>query len=162
MRVVKNNLKSLLIHVIISILSIIIFIVFGSSQAKWVSEEAARRHHNYMMIFALTLIAVALILYYLLGRKLLIKQGSIYKNLISTILTGIIGILIWVIAFSLDFTANGGYLLNSDVWQLYSSYNGYSSFFLYESSNNNHYVFLLFSFLPTITMSLGMLKKEVI
>lgn len=158
MSVVKNNLKSLLIHAIISILSILVFIALSGRQAKWASEEAAIRHHNNMMTCAYILIAVALIIYFILGRRLLINLGSIYKNLISTILPAIIGIIIWIIAFSLDFTVNSGYLLNSELWQLYSAYNGYSLFFLDELNNNNHYVFLLFSFLPTITMSLGMLK----
>lgn len=157
---IKNNLKSFLIHVIISFFSIIVFFMFSLSQAKWASEEAANRHHNLMMIIAIVLIIIALILYYLSGRLLLINQGSLYKNLLATISVAIIGIIIWVIAYKIDFIARGGYLINSDLWQFYCIYNGYSLFFLNESESNNHFIFLLFSFMPTLAMAFGMLKKR--
>lgn len=38
---VKNNLKSLLIYVSISIISVIVFFLFNIVQVKWASEEAA-------------------------------------------------------------------------------------------------------------------------
>jgi hypothetical protein len=157
---VKNNIKSLLIHVMISIISVILFIAFNSSTAKWVSEEAARKHHYYMMFVAIAFLVVSIFLYNLLGRILLINKGSIYKNLVATGLTAIIGTFLWIIAFSMDLTGPSNYLLNSELWQFYSAYNGYCLFFLNESQNNNQYIYLLFTFIPTLAMGSGMLKNQ--
>ena len=160
MFLIKNNLKSFLIHIILSIISVFIFISFNSVQAKWVSEEAARNHHNSMMVVAVTLIVISVILYYLLGGRFLINQGSIYKNLFSTSLTAIIGVFLWLIAFNVDLIGQSSSLLNSELWQFYSIYNGYSLFYLNESTNNNPYVFLFSSFIPTIAMCIGVLRKR--
>lgn len=159
--VVKNNLKSLVIHIIINFLSIIIFISFGGFlTAKWHTEEAAIRHHNYIMTLSITWIIVAFFIYFLLSIKFLANLKSIYKNLLSTILIVIIGILIWVIALSHGINVSNGYLLNSKPWQLYAIYNMYSSLFLDESGINNQYLFLLFSFLPMVSMALRLLLKQ--
>lgn len=160
---IKNNLKSLFIHIIISFTFIIIFLVFFLSGGKWASEEAAIRHHNRMMFMAITMIGIALILYYLSSRKFLINQGNLIKNLLSTILVAIIGSIIWVIAYKVDFdNIRVSYsLFNSELWQIYCAFNGYSMFFLNEYNSKNHLLFLLFSFMPTIAMSLGILRKDV-
>ncbi len=160
MPLIKNNLKSFLIHVTISIISVFVFIIFNSSQAKWAYEEAANKHHNNMIFAAITMMAVAAVTYYLLRRKHLISQGNLYKNLFSVSLTAILGTSLWVVAFSIDRIGPSNSLLNSQLWQFYSAYNGYSLFFLNESGNNNPYVFLAFSFMPTIAMWTGMLRKR--
>jgi len=156
---VKNNLKSLLIHVSISITSIFVFYLFNAGQPKWASEEAYIKHHNSMMGVAVTIIVVATILYYLLGKKHLIKQGSIYKNLFSVSLTIILSLFFWVYAFNIDRIGPSNHLLNSYLWERYCTYNGYSFFFIRESENNNPYVFLLSSFMPTIAMWVGLQRN---
>lgn len=158
---VKNNLKSLLIHVSISIISVIVFFLFNMVQVKWASEEAANKHHYNMMFVAVIIIVVAVVLYYYLGGVRLINKGSLYKNLLSVSLTAILGVFIWAIAFNIDSTGPSNRLLNSQFWQHYTTYNGYSFFFLNESGINNPYVFFIFSFIPTIAMWAGIQRKKV-
>lgn len=129
-------------------------------QAKWASEEAARNHHNNMIMVAVIIIVVAVVLYLLFAKACLINQGNIYKNLFSVSLTTILGVLLWVTAFNTDRIGPSNTLLNSQLWQHYVMYNGYSLFFIYESEINNVYVFLLFSFIPAITMGTGLVRKR--
>lgn len=153
---VKNNLKSLVLHILISITSIIIFLTFYTSTPKWVSEEAARRHQ--FMVVIPVLLAIAL--YYAVGKKFLTNQGSIFKNLLSVSITAIIGIFLWVMAFNIDLTGPSNSLLNSELWQVYYMYNGYSLFLINEWGINNQYLFLLSSFIPSATMALSMSKNR--
>jgi cytochrome bd-type quinol oxidase subunit 2 len=144
---VKNNLKSLFIHIAISIPSLIAFFYFNMAQPKWASEEAARNHHNNMMVVAFIIIVIAVLLYYSLAGKRLINQESTYKNLFSVSLVGILGVILWIVAFNADKIGPSNILLNSQFWE---SYNMYS----------NAYLFLFFSFVPTIAMWVGIQKKE--
>ena len=157
---VKNNLKSLLMHITISIISVIVFFFFNMGQPKWASEEAARNHHNSMMVVAVIIIAVSVILYNSFAGIRLINQGNIYKNIFSVSLTAILGVLLWVVAFNTDRIGPINILLNSQLWQHYTTYNGYSLFFIRESGINNAYVFLIFSFMPTIAMGTGIGRKR--
>jgi len=157
---VKNNLKSLLIHLTISIASIFIFFLFNMGQPKWASEQAYIKYHNSMMGIAFAVIVVATILYYSLGKKYLINQGSIYKNLFSVTLTIILSLFLWGYALNIDRIGISDHLLNSHLWERYSMYNGYSFFLIKESDNNNPYVFLLSSFIPTIAMWVGLQRKR--
>jgi hypothetical protein len=157
---IKNNLKSLLRHISISIISMIVFFLFNMSQPKWATEEAARNHHNIMMFLSITLIVGAVISYYLLARKRLIDQGNIYINLFSVSLTAIIGIILWAIAFNIDRIGPSNRLFNLISWQNYGMFNGYSFFLLEEAEINNPYVFLIFSFIPTIVMWVGIQRKK--
>jgi heme/copper-type cytochrome/quinol oxidase subunit 2 len=147
------------LHITISIISIIVYFFFNSGQPKWASEEAARNHHNNMMIVSVIIIAVAIFLYFSFARRSLINQGTIYNNLFSVSLTAILGVLLWAVAFSIVRIGPSNILLNSQLWQNYAMYNGYSLFFIYESGINNAYVFLIFSLIPTITMGIGVGKK---
>ena len=154
---IKNNLKAFLIHLTISISSVLVFMIFFTAQAKWVSDEAARNHHISMVLLSIIMIVIAVIFYHLLGRKYLISQGSKYKDLFSVSLIAILGVLLWANAFNIDRFSPSNVLLNSGLWQFYGMYNGYSLFFLDESGSNNPYIFLFFSFIPTIAMWTGIL-----
>jgi hypothetical protein len=156
---IKNNLKSFLMHIAISIISVILFIFFGTSQVKWASEEAAKQHQYSMIIVSFAVIVAVCLLYYFLAKKFLAYQGSIYKNFLANSLIALVGVSLWIVAFNINMTGAGGDLLNSELWQLYSMYNGYSLFFLNTSGINNPYMFLLFSFVPTIVMGVGMQRK---
>ena len=158
---IKNNLKSLLIHISISIISIIVFFLFNMAQPKWATEEAARNHHNSMMVVSIIVIAVAVILYYSFAGIRLTNQGNIYKNLFSVSFTAILGVFLWGVAFHTDRIGPSNILLNSQLWEQYTTYNGYSLFFISESGINNVYVFLLFSFIPTIAMWTGLGRKRI-
>ena len=129
-------------------------------QPSWASPEAANNHHNNMMILAVIIIAVAIILYYSCAKKYLINQGSIYKNLFSSSLTIILGVFLWVVAFNTDRIGPSNILLNSQLWQNYVMFNGYSLFLVYESGINNVDLFLLFSFMPPIAMVSGVSRKK--
>ena len=136
---VKNNLKSLFIHIAISITSLIAFFYFNMAQPKWASEEAARNHHNNMMVVAFIIIVIAVVLYYSLAGKRLINQGSTRKNLFSISLVGILGVELWIVAFKGDRIGSSNILLNSQLWERYNMYNRYSFFLIDESIINTGY-----------------------
>ena len=115
---IKNNIKALLIHIVISILSFIFFLILHNSSAKWASEEAARQHHVSMLQASILVIIVSLLLYYYLSRKFLINQLSIIKNILSLSIIGLIGIVLWVISFCIYLSEGTQILINSGLWQL--------------------------------------------
>ncbi|ERI91840.1 hypothetical protein HMPREF1982_02883 [Clostridiales bacterium oral taxon 876 str. F0540] len=156
---VKNNLKSLLIHIIISFLSLIVFIIFHSSAVKWASEESARRHHNFMMIIALILICGSILFYYYLSGRFCSKENNILNNLFSVSITAIVGIILWIIAFAIEPSGVGGQLLNFKLWVGYAAYNSYAMFLINEIRINNSYVLIVFSLVPTLVMYLGLKRK---
>lgn len=152
---VKNNIISLFIHFIISALCIIIFMFFHMSVAKWVSAEAARKHHINMMTAAVLVMVIALFLYYFLSRKFCKDQGSSFKNLMSISITLIIGTFLWITAFSIDLTNGTNILLNSELWSMFGTYYSYCLFLVDETRIGNPYVMLIFLLLPIFAMRLG-------
>lgn len=157
---IKNNIKSLSIHIVISILSFIIYMLFHSSSVKWVSEEVARKHHVYMLVISAVVIIVSLFLYYYFSRKFLNNRASFFKNIISLSITGLIGIALWLAAFCIDLTGGTQILLNSQLWQLYSLYYGYCLYLVDEITITNPYIMLVFGILPIIVMYLGVKKSN--
>ncbi|EQB85823.1 hypothetical protein J2Z44_004235 [Clostridium punense] len=152
---IKNNIRSLLIHVMINILALITYIPFHISVVKWASEEAAKNHHIVMISVAITIIAVALFLYYYFSGVFLKEQGSNFKNIMSISLTGFIGIFIWFIAFNMNLAERTNALLNSEVWQLYSLYYSYSLFLVDEAAISIPNIMLVFCIMPTLAMWVG-------
>lgn len=152
---IKNNIRSLLIHVLISILALIAYISFNVSVVKWASEEAAKNHHIVMISVAITVFAIALFLYYYFSGVFLKEQGSNLKNIMSISITGFIGLLIWLIAFNLNLTEGTSALLNSKVWQLYSLYYSYCLFLVDEATISIPYSMLVFCIMPILAMWLG-------
>ncbi|WP_055669451.1 hypothetical protein [Desnuesiella massiliensis] len=157
---VKNNIKSFFMHLIISFVFVRIFIIFNQNHVKWASEAAARSHYFLMTFNVIIRIALAGGLYYLLARNYLKNQGNIYRNMLSTSLTAIIGICLWVIAYNNGLPAQGKYLLDLGPWQKLANYLGYSLLFFTESHANNPYVYLPFLFIPTAVMALSIEKEK--
>ena len=158
---IKNNIKALLIHIVISILSFILSIIIHTSSAKWVSEEAARQHHISMIQASILVIIVSLLLYYYLSRKFLTNQLSIIKNILSLSIIWLIGIVLWLISFYIYLTEGTQILLNSGFWQLYSLYYGYCMSLVYEITTTNPYIMIVFGIFPIIIMYLGMKKSSI-
>jgi hypothetical protein len=158
--VIKNNFKSFLIHLLISVLSFIVYLVFHVSAVKWVSEEAYQNHHNSMLAIAFTVIATAIFLYFHLSKKICKNQGSNFKNITSVSITAILGIFLWIIAFNIDLTGGTDVLLNSELWQFYSLFNTYSLFLMDEARIDSPYIMLIFSFIPALAMNFGIRKNE--
>ena len=121
---IKNNIKALLIHIVINILSFIFFLNSHTSSAKWVSEEAARQHHTSMIQDSILVVIASLLLYYYLSRKFLTNQLYIIKNILSLSVIGLIGIVLLLISFCIYLTEGAQILLNSGLWQLDSLYYG--------------------------------------
>ena len=158
---IKNNIKALLIHIVISILSFIFSLILHNSSAKWASEEAARQHHVSMLQASILVIIVSLLLYYYLSRKFLINQLSIIKNILSLSIIGLIGIVLWVISFCIYLSEGTQILINSGLWQLYSLYYGYCMSLVYEITITNPYIMIVFGTLPIIFMYLGVKKSRI-
>jgi hypothetical protein len=157
----KNNIKSLLIHIVISLLSLIIYMPFHASAVKWVSAEAASKHHIFMLIISTAVIIVTLFLYYYSSKKFLTNQRRSFKNMISISIISLIGIGLWLTAFCIDLTAGTKVLLNSQLWQLYSLYYGYCLYLVDEMTVGSPYIMLAFGILPIIAMYLGIKKPTV-
>ncbi|MGG7142100.1 hypothetical protein ACQPVP_01350 [Clostridium nigeriense] len=158
---IKNNIKALLIHIVISIFSFIFSMLFHNSSAKWVSEEAANQHHVAMLRVSVLIIIVSLFLYYHFSRKFLTNQLSIIKNILSFSIIGLIGMVLWLTAFYTDLTSGTQILLNSELWQWYSLYYGYCMSLVYEITATNPYIMLVFGSLPIIVMCLGAKKSSI-
>ena len=158
---IKNNIKALLIHIVISILSFIFSIIFHTSSAKWISEEAARQHHVSMLGVSILVIIVSLFLYYHFSKKFLTNQLAIIKNILSLSIIGLIGIVFWFAAFYIDLTETTQILINSGLWQLYSLYYGYCMSLVYEINATNPYIMLVFGILPIIVMYVGVKKSSI-
>jgi hypothetical protein len=152
---IKNNIISIVIHIVISILSLITYLPFHASAVSWVFEEAAMKHHIYMLVMAAAIIVAALFLYYFFGGMLLINQGSNLKNILSVSITVFIGVFLWFTAFSIDLTGGTKILLNSELWQLYSLYYAYCLFFVDEANVGVSYIMLVFCVMPILAMLLG-------
>jgi hypothetical protein len=157
---IKNNIKSLLIHLLVSSLSFVIYLVFHLSVVKWASEEAYQNHHNSMLAVAFTVIATAIFLYFHLSKKICKNQGNNFMNITSVSITAVIGIFLWVIAFNIDLTGGTDILLNSELWQFYSLFNTYSLFLVDEAAIKSPYIMLIFSFIPALAMNFGIGKKR--
>jgi hypothetical protein len=155
-RMVKNNIKSLLIHTVISLLSLIIYMAFHVSAVKWAPEEAASKYHVSMLIISTSIIIVTLFLYYYSSKKFLKNQIGTFKNIMSFSIISLIGIALWLIAFCINLTGGTKILLNSELWQLYSTYYGYCLYLVDEIAVGNPYIMIVFGILPTITMYLGL------
>lgn len=152
---IKNNIKSLLIHILISILSLIAYAPFHVSAVKWVSREAAKNHHIFMLILGVSIIILALILYYFLSRAFLINQGSDFKNIVSVSLTVLIGLILWLTAYNFDYAGETSKLLNSDLWQLYSFYYSYCLSFVDEAAIKTPFIMFIFCIIPFLVMWLA-------
>lgn len=158
---VKNNLKALLVHVVISIIAWVVYSRFGGfASAKRATEEAADNHHMLLFRVTIGIIIVAVILYYLAGWLLMINQGNILKNLLATIIISGIGVFLWAIAFIIDYVVKGDHSLSSELWSYYGVYNSYATFYFYEAGINNPFIWLLPSFVPSAVMALGMLTRK--
>lgn len=158
---IKNNIKALLIHIVTSMLSFIVYILFNTSSAKWASEEAANQHHLSMLRVSFLVIVFSLFLYYHFSKKFLTNQSSIMKNILSFSIIGLIGIVLWFIALSNDLTGGTQILINSELWKLYSLYYGYCVHLVDEITVTNPYIMLVFGFLPIISMYLGLKKSSI-
>lgn len=157
---IKNNIKALLIHTMISLFSFIVYMTFHASAVKWASEEAANKHHIYMLISAITFIIVALFLYYYFSKVFLINQGNNFGNIMSFTIIVIIGIILWLTAFCIDLTGGTKILLNSELWQLYSLYYGYCLYLVDEVTVRSPFIMLIFCVLPVLVMWLGIKKTS--
>lgn len=158
---IKNNIKALLIHIVISILSFIFSLIIHNSSAKWVSEEVARQHHVSMLRASILVIIISLVLYYHFSKKFLTNQLSIIKNILSFSIIGLIGIVLWLTSFCIDLTGGTQIILNSGLWQLYTLYYGYCMSLVYEITTTNPYIMIVFGILPIIIMYLGVKKSSI-
>ncbi len=158
---IKNNIKALLIHIVISIFSFMFSIIFHSSSAKWVSEEAVRQHHVSMIGGSVLVIIISLFLYYYFSKKFLNNHLSVMINILSLSIIALIGIVLWLNAFCIDLTKGTQVLLNSELWQVYSLYYGYCASLVYEITTTNPYIMLVFGILPSIAMYLGVKRSNI-
>lgn len=149
---IKNNIKALIIHVIFSYISFIIFINFNLDVTKLVSEKAARNREIFMNSMAFGTLIVFIILYIVCG-FLFMEYGSPIENMFSGIFVTIFGAIIWIITFSTFVNINE--FVPADTWFLYNVYNGYSLFFVEQLIVDKPIVLITFSFFPDLLLWLG-------
>lgn len=153
-RTVKNNIKALLLHIIILVVSFIILTIFvttGPTLGKYTTNIVTR-----------SILAIVLILFYIIsGTFLDLNKNRIYDFFTGSIV-GIIGIGIWLYTFSIT-GKNLIYIPKelSEYWILMNLYNVPFTmvYFLLEISQTP--LLLLFTnLLPSFLMGCGLKLKR--
>ncbi|MCK8058201.1 MULTISPECIES: hypothetical protein [unclassified Fusibacter] len=157
---ILNNLKALIIHLAVCLVSIIIYRMFHSVQIDWVSAHFEQRHHLIMIATACVSVLIAISLYYICANRLLAKQDSLPKAFMSTGFVAAAGAVFWLNAVSFNFLSVGGTIFNSKLWMFYGFYNMHSFYLIDEFSIENAYVLLIFSLLPSVAMGFGLHHKK--
>lgn len=149
---VKNNLLALAAHIVITIISIFLFF---STRQICVNSSVAKSW-LYGVFFV-----IAVLLYIFAGRMLSIKDKW-YKNLASVVLPVITGLAIFFMnAFSYEDAVTGEKMSNG----LYLIYNiaftpiidAYT--FIFKWKKGYRYWWIIFSFIPTLLIWMGMQLK---
>lgn len=153
-----NNFKSLMIHIFVTIISIFLFFITNvlPGTPKWATEEAYNAHKNKMIIISIVIIIIAVILYYIISRKVLRKQGSTFKNILSVSAVAILGVYFWMFAYILAGSEGPG---RSALWQSYTVYNGYMVSLVENIEIKNMFILLLGTFVPSLVMSIAITKN---
>jgi membrane protein implicated in regulation of membrane protease activity len=155
---IKNNLRAMFIHLGISLVAIAVSMSFGTSTAKWVSEEAARAHKMQIIFMSLVVLGIALFLYYYFAKKFLSRHEDRLKNILSVSSPALIGILFWII-LAISHGLGDGFL-NNESWFVYGLYNGYGLWSVWNLGLSSPLLLLLLSVLPSIFMTAGISAKE--
>lgn len=153
-----NNFKSLMIHIFVSLISILLFFITNvlPGTPKWVTEEAYNAHKNKMTIISIVIIIIAVILYYSISRKILKKQGSTLKNILSVSVVAILGVFFWILAYIFAGSEGPG---RSTLWQYYTLYNGYMVSLVENIEIKTMFILLLGTFVPSLVMSITITKN---
>lgn len=148
---VKNNIKAFLIHIFVALVcyeiihfKVPIMVKFINTRYMGLSDY---RRADY--IFGTFVLIVAVILYYILGKKFLKRREKISENIVSVILVGIVGVFAWKLSWRLLIGGNN-YL---------SFYYSYAETLIEETMLFSARIVLLISFIPSIVMFLAITFK---
>ena len=153
-----NNVKSLCIHIIVNLISFGLYFKFNMAVGipEWASPEAYTAHVNNMILISAGIICLAQVLYFVGGRLMLRNQGRLTKNLLSTSVVAVIGIVWWAVLFPV---AQLDAFSHSNLWHVYAIYVSYMLSLIENLEKEIPFILLLSSAIPTFVMAAGIKKK---
>lgn len=142
-----NNLKSLVIHIIISTSAFIYTTgpYLGQSPSLFSRDSYLQ---EYPWTIYAVILASSLLMYYLLGRMFLEDQFSPSRNLLSVGLVPIIGMMLWTLLL-VKYKASASFHLID--WKPYLIYIGYTTPLVYKYIDGRH-MLPFFSLVPAIIL----------
>ncbi len=156
---ISNNLKALLIHIIVNAISFFLYFTFNikAGIAEYATPEAYQNHVNFMMAISVAIIVMAIILYYIGSRLLLKNQGKLIRNLLSVCCVSVIGVVWWLVIYPIS---NLEAFSNSNIWVTYSIYVSYMLSLVDNVTNDMPLMLLVSALVPSIVMSTGVRKVK--
>lgn len=154
----KNNLKSLAIHIIIIIIISFICLVLFELQGDIIGYRLnvlGSNDKNFVKvkcILALIIFILSAVLYYVLAKRYLEKL-SLANNIMSVISVVILGAVLWLISYRSN---NSG---DSFLRLYYQIYNAYSLPLFSVINIKNSYLAGIFSLIPGLLMWMGIQSK---
>ncbi len=143
----RNNIKSMFIHIFTGILFWFLSSVLTDMMINWGTS------HQYVMNGLFLLISViGLLFYYAIGKIFLVTQSTNWKALLSVSCVSIIGLFIWICC---AFFSDGGW-----AWFPYLIYNGAFYNVMSIVPSENEWAIIWITFLPSAFLWLGIRKNE--
>lgn len=154
---ISNNLKAVLIHIIVSAISFYMYFAFNIKVgiADYATPEAYQNHVNFMMAISVAIIIIAIILYFVGARLLLKNQGKLTRNLLSVSCVAVIGVIWWLVIYPIS---NLEAFSNSNVWMTYSIYVSYMLSLVVNVNNDVPLLLLVSTIVPSVVMTAGIKK----
>ena len=146
----RNNLKSLVIHIIISASA------FFYTAGPYLDQNGSVFDtDNYPPSFPRTIyciiLASSLVLYYLAGRIFLESRSGLFENMLSISLVPAVGMLLWALLLAKQ-NASAPFQLPD--WKPYLAYIGYTTPLIYRHISCR-YILPVFSWIPAIILFFG-------
>jgi hypothetical protein len=154
---ISNNLKAMLIHIIVSAISFYMYFAFNikSGIADYATPEAYQNHVNFMMAISVAIIIIAIILYFVGARLFLKNQVKLTRNLLSVSCVAVIGVIWWLVIYPIS---NLEAFSNSNVWMTYSIYVSYMLSLVDNVNNVMPLLLLVSTIVPSVVMTAGIKK----
>ena len=148
----KNNIKSLIIHLFISFICLLIFDIQEELIGYRVNMLGynEKSYYSLRLILCLIIFIFVIFLYYMLS-KLYLEKFSTKKNILSVLLVAIIGAILWLASYKL-------HPQSSSFLKLY--YQFYNAYSLPIFNINNSYLAGIFSIIPSFVMCIGIQSKR--
>jgi hypothetical protein len=146
-RMLMNNIKSLIIHIIISTSAFIYTASPYFEQNHALSDKDSFLYAQPWTVYAIIL-SSSLLLYFLIGRMFLEDQFSPSRNLLSVCLVPITGMVLWAFLFA-KYKASASFDFID--WKPYLIYIGYTTPLIYRYISGWH-TLPFFSWIPAILL----------
>lgn len=155
---VRNNIRALGAHLVVSIVSFSIF--FGAHISKGFLKYSDLANfepfHGKMFFLSSAIFLLSMSAYYYIGRHFLSSLGGIAKNMKSVALTFYIGVSLYLL--SMFFGGISGLVVNTAFgsWEWYLLFNAYALPLVFDFGIKNWIMLLFLCVLPSFVMGMSM------